>query len=166
MTEPRPVAGRELFDLADRLLRVHGLDPGAAGRIAAAAVFGERNGHQAASELLTLIDGGGLDYLLDAYRMIDRAEAAARRDGSATVQLEPPVPEALLLGPLAEAARRGVHRITSSSVDGRVIALGLGIGDVESASSEPVDLRLPAELFDELSRRAAAFLVPEADIDG
>lgn len=165
MSESRPVAGRELFDLADRLLRVHGLDPGAAGRIAAAVVFGERHGHRAANELLNLIDGSGLGDLLDAYRVIDRAEATVRRDGSASVQLEPPVSEALLLGPLAEAAGRGIRRFTSSAVDGRVDALDLGIGDVEPAASAPVDLRLPAELFDELSRRAASFLVPEADID-
>lgn len=162
------VARRELIDLVERVLRVDGTDPGAARRIAAAVVDGESSGHEATRIVLDLVDRGAVGDLLESYDAIVDAELTARREGSARVEFGPPAPEALLIGPLAESAARGVARVTSSSVGGRVSAIDVMHRPDVSPPSAPKpqhELPMASELFDDLTRRATAFLVAESVLD-
>ena len=164
------VAPRELYDLIDRILRVEGIDPGATSRIARAVVHGEAAGRHATHAVCDMLDRGVITDLVDALDAIAAAEVETRRTGSAEIVLAEPVAEPLVLAALAEAAARGARRTASAATERGVTSISLELDDPrapvapESAAGGR-HIRLPRDLFDELTRRAASFLVPEPLLD-
>ncbi|MEM7091848.1 MAG: hypothetical protein AAF567_02500 [Actinomycetota bacterium] len=159
------LAPRELYDYALRIARVDGFDPAAASILADAVVGAAAAGHDGAGLFFDLLDSTTICDVLLAIDAIAAGEVEARSGVTASVVVDPPVPDAMLLAALAEAERRGVERIASSSVDGRTTAVTLASCEPRATRASGRALELTAERYAELDRRASLFLVSEAALD-